>query len=176
MLRSSRPPGAVWMKIRSVFSLLSIGSYTYLDFCEMLSITFHMVRWYFDIIEHTLQFLSEMEAHLNFELGKHTSFSIVWYWTVSEKSFSEMSLVVSLKDVLVSNVTEDGNGFIQYGINFLVRFLRTKATWTSALITKYKTTCQALTPLRPFFRFSSINRDIYSGARLFRFMNVSKAY
>jgi hypothetical protein len=40
-----------------------------------------------------------------------------------KQSLSEMAFVVALEDVFLSDISEDGDGFVQYNIDFDVGFL-----------------------------------------------------
>lgn len=82
-----------------------------------------------------------------------------------------MTLIIALKDVLVCEIPEDGDSLVQNNIYLGIRFLYSVSS--QACRTEYMI---LRTPLRPFFKFSSMKRDMNSGAFSWRLMNVSKAY
>lgn len=81
-----------------------------------------------------------------------------------------MNFVVAFECILLSDIPEDCDGLIECFVDFLVRFLQ-------RVICIYRATriSAALTPLRPFFKFSSMNNEMNSGERVLRLMNDSNA-
>ena len=79
---------------------------------EVIAVCFHGVRGQFHVMEHTLEFDRKLEAAFNFEFGKHASFRIVRYRSVVKESLCEMSLIVSLEDVLICDEPEQTDRFI----------------------------------------------------------------
>lgn len=73
-----------------------------------------------------------------------------------------MSLVVPLKDVLVDDEPEENDGLVQYGVDLLVGFLCVQRTPLGRPKPVIDVEAVGLTPLRPFFRFSSMNNEMNS--------------
>ena len=89
----------------------------------MLLVSIHHIRRNLHVCEHALQFLREVEATFNLELGKHSSFGIIGDGSIVQKTLCKMGFVVSLKRILFSDETEYRDGFVECIINFLITFL-----------------------------------------------------
>jgi hypothetical protein len=74
-------------------------------------------------MEHTFQLLSELESALHLQLGQHAFFCIIRYRATRKKTLCKMPLVILLKDVFIGDESEDGDSFVKYDVDFVVRFL-----------------------------------------------------
>lgn len=90
--------------------------------------------------------------------------------SAKKQTLGKVILVVTLERVLFSNVSENRDRLVQDHVNLDVCFLDSG----SEQQINCKARCQP-TPLRPFLRFSSINREINSGAFSLRLTKSSKA-
>ena len=84
----------------SLAKIGTAGKKTHSGFAEMIAVCPHGVRRQFHVMEHTLEFDRELEATFDFELGEHASFRIIRHRPVVEEALCEMSLIISLEDVL----------------------------------------------------------------------------
>jgi len=85
---------------------------THGGFAEVVAVCLHGVRGKSHVMEHTLEFDRELEAAFDFEFGKHASFRIIRYRSVVKESLCEMSLIISLEDVLFCDEPEQTDRFI----------------------------------------------------------------
>lgn len=129
----------------------------------------HHIRGNLHVVEHALQLLSELVSALHLQLGEHPTLCIVRYRSAVKKAFRKVVLVITFEDVLVCKESEDCYCLIKHSIDLGVSFLRNEIS------VRVSRCWVQLTPLRPFFRLSSINNEINSGAFSFPLTNDSKA-
>ena len=93
----------------------------------MIPVCFHGVRGEFHVVEHALEFYSELEATLNLELGEHATLCVIRDRSVVKEALCQMSFIITLKDVLLCDEPEQGDSFIEDGLDFSICFLRTRS-------------------------------------------------
>jgi hypothetical protein len=86
-----------------------------------------------------------------------------------------MLLVISLKDILLTYESKQGNGMVQDIIHLFFCFLERGYALLSIKTRVKQPHPIILAPFNPFFKFSSIKRDMYSGDLGFSLMNASNA-
>lgn len=97
---------------------------------EMSSVCLHSLARYLHVVEHTLQLLSELETTLDLELCKHTALCIVRNRATKEESLGEVAFVVTLENVFLGDVSEDGDRFFKDSLDFNIGFLSHKSMKT----------------------------------------------
>ena len=142
---------------------------TYCSTCEIGVVISCSIRRHFHVIEHSFHFLRELYAAFHFKLGEHTAFRVVGNRSTGKKTFREMAFVIALKNVLFIYEPENDDCFVKNNINFGIRFLEYSQK------TNIRGKQANLTPLRPRFRWSSTNNEIYSEDLSLRLIKVEKA-
>lgn len=90
----------------------------------MVPVSLHGVRGELHVVEHALEFHSELEATLNLELGEHATLRIIRDRSVVKEALCEMGFIITLKDILFCDEPEQGDCFIEDEFDFGICFLR----------------------------------------------------
>ena len=90
----------------------------------MIPVRLHGVCGELHVVEHALEFYSELEATFNLELGEHATLRVIGDRSVVKEALCKMSFIIAFKDVLFCDEPEQGDGFIEDDFDFGVCFLR----------------------------------------------------
>jgi len=94
---------------------------------HVIPVRLHGVRGELHVVEHALEFYSELEATLNLELGEHATLRVIRDRSVVKEALCQMSFIITLKDVLFCDEPEQGDGFIEDNFDFSICFLRARS-------------------------------------------------
>ena len=134
----------------------------------MSAVRLHHVCRNLHVVENSLQLLSELVSTLHLQLGEHATFCIIRNRSALKKALRKVALIITFEDILVSKEPEDSYRLIQHSVNLGVSFLTDGSARVHMRLAQ-------LTPLRPFFKLSSMNKEINSGAFSLLLTNDSKA-
>jgi hypothetical protein len=90
----------------------------------VVPVSLHGVRGELHVVEHALEFHSELEATLNLELGEHATLRIIRDRSVVKEALCEMRFIITLEDILLCDEPKQGDSFIEDDLDFGICFLR----------------------------------------------------
>ena len=93
----------------------------------MIPVRLHGIRGELHVVEHALEFHSELEATLNLELGEHATLRVIRDRSIMKEALCEMGFIITLKDILFCDEPEQGDGFIEDDFDFSICFLRARS-------------------------------------------------
>ena len=73
---------------------------------HVIPVRLHGVCGELHIMEHALEFYSELEATLNLELGEHATLRVIRDRSIVKESLCQMCFIITLKDVLFCDEPE----------------------------------------------------------------------
>jgi hypothetical protein len=94
---------------------------------HVIAVCLHGVRGELHVVEHALEFHSELKATLNLELGEHSTLCVIRDRSVVKEALCEMGFIITLKDILFCDEPEQGDGFVEDDFDFSIRFLRVRS-------------------------------------------------